>query len=79
MDKKTPDYRGDAQKILDVSAAETLISASFTAQESLVGRAGTGVIPAIAESPIPILAPQNRTPDPANPEPARLEMGKAAA
>jgi len=46
------------------SAAEMLITASRTAQEELVAQAGAPVIPAVAESPIPVLAPRNRTPDP---------------
>lgn len=46
------------------SAAEKLISASLSAQAGLVGHDATRAIPAVAESPIPVLAPRNRTPDP---------------
>lgn len=46
------------------SAAETLIEASFEAQTSLVASDAAEVIPAMAESPIPVLAARNRTPDP---------------
>lgn len=48
------------------SAAQELISSSFAAQAELVA---TTVIPAVAESPIPVLAPRNRTPDPRSRDP----------
>lgn len=46
------------------SAARRLIEASLAAQRQLVGKGITQAIPAVAESPIPVLAPRNRTPDP---------------
>ncbi|HWL55765.1 MAG TPA: hypothetical protein VNQ78_03715 [Paracoccus sp. (in: a-proteobacteria)] len=55
---------GDEVRPKRRSAAETLISASRAAQEELVQQTGVPVIPAVAESPIPVLAPRNRTPDP---------------
>ncbi|WP_142663029.1 hypothetical protein [Paracoccus laeviglucosivorans] len=59
----TYDRRLSAQKKNCRSAAETLISASNQAQEGLIAAAGEAVIPAVAESPIPVLAAKNRTPD----------------
>lgn len=52
------------------SAAETMISASLQAQITLIDPANAMVIPAIAESPIPVLARENRSPD-------RRQMQKA--
>lgn len=56
--------RVTAQKKIHDSAAETLISASYEAQSQLTGPASGALIPAMAESPIPVLAPRNRTPNP---------------
>lgn len=49
-----------------MSAAERLVRSSYDAQAQLVGNGVTHVIPAMAESPIPVLEARNRTPNPRN-------------
>lgn len=58
------DCRDDMRKKTTANPARTMLNASFAAQSRLVNGAGRSVIPAVAESPIPVLAPRNRTPDP---------------
>ena len=53
-----------ARPVSGMSAAERLLLNSQAAQRQLVGNGVTQVIPAVAESPIPVLDPRNRTPDP---------------
>ncbi|MDS9466382.1 hypothetical protein RGQ15_02180 [Paracoccus sp. MBLB3053] len=45
--------------------ADRLIRETFAAQSRLVGKGEVQMIPAVAEAPIPVLARNNRTPDPA--------------
>ncbi|MTH77787.1 hypothetical protein [Paracoccus aestuariivivens] len=62
-----------------LSAADKLIRDSLAAQTQLVGNGVTHVIPAIAESPIPVLDLRNRTPDPRSRLPqAKIPLAKRA-
>lgn len=54
---------GGAKK-MTATPAETLLQASFAAQAQLPRGRDGAMFPAVAESPIPVLAPRNRTPDP---------------